>query len=347
MTPSVAILVLNWNGWGDTIECLESLYRLDYPNFQVVLCDNASSDDSVAHIMDWAAGKVPPTLTTPAELRHLVDPPVRKPISTVRYSREEAEAGPPPSDASLIIINNGSNAGFAGGTNIGLRYLYTQPQLDYVWILNNDIIVAPTSLSRLMDSAKTTPSLGGVGPTLFEYKEPAVVQAAGGGTFNPWRGFPRAIGTANLEVAAGQPLALDYVAGGCMVAPLRTLAKIGTFDEGYFMYGEDVDLSQRIMAAGLTLAYVPMSHVWHKGGAAVGYQSPRHDYYAVRNNLFLIKKYHPRFLPLALALSLYMFVLPKIARRQWKRLGAVRQAIADFRNGVVGPLPAASPFNQR
>src|SRR5512141_114352 len=48
--PRVAIIVLNWNGWRDTIECLESLQRLTYPNYQVVVVDNGSTDNSVEHI---------------------------------------------------------------------------------------------------------------------------------------------------------------------------------------------------------------------------------------------------------------------------------------------------------
>jgi len=48
--PKVVIIVLNWNGWRDTIECLESLQRLTYPNYQVIVVDNGSTDDSVGRI---------------------------------------------------------------------------------------------------------------------------------------------------------------------------------------------------------------------------------------------------------------------------------------------------------
>jgi len=45
--PRVSIIILNWNGWRDTIECLESLYRIDYPNYDVIVVDNSSTDDSI------------------------------------------------------------------------------------------------------------------------------------------------------------------------------------------------------------------------------------------------------------------------------------------------------------
>jgi len=50
--PKVAIIILNWNGWKDTIECLESVLRIDYPNYQVIVVDNGSSDDSAEHIRE-------------------------------------------------------------------------------------------------------------------------------------------------------------------------------------------------------------------------------------------------------------------------------------------------------
>ena len=50
--PKVAIIVLNWNGWQDTIECLESLQRITYPNYQIIVVDNGSTDDSVKQIRE-------------------------------------------------------------------------------------------------------------------------------------------------------------------------------------------------------------------------------------------------------------------------------------------------------
>src|SRR6185436_18897795 len=92
--PRVAVLLLNWNGWLDTIECLESLFRMDHP-ICVVLCDNASTDGSIERFRDWAAGKDVPTLPTPDAIRHLVAPPVPKPVVLLEYSRLEAEQGVP------------------------------------------------------------------------------------------------------------------------------------------------------------------------------------------------------------------------------------------------------------
>ncbi|NYB26376.1 MAG: glycosyltransferase family 2 protein [Methanobacteriaceae archaeon] len=55
--PQVAIIIVNWNGWEDTIECLESLYRIDYPNYEIIIVDNHSHDDSVKKIKEYSEGK--------------------------------------------------------------------------------------------------------------------------------------------------------------------------------------------------------------------------------------------------------------------------------------------------
>ena len=53
MNVKVAIIILNWNGWEDTAECLESLFRIDYVDYDVIVVDNASEDDSIQKIRDY------------------------------------------------------------------------------------------------------------------------------------------------------------------------------------------------------------------------------------------------------------------------------------------------------
>ena len=55
--PKVAIIILNYNNWQDTIECLESVLRNDYPNYQVIVIDNGSPNNSIEYIKEWAKGR--------------------------------------------------------------------------------------------------------------------------------------------------------------------------------------------------------------------------------------------------------------------------------------------------
>ena len=53
ISPSIFVIILNWKGWQDTIECLESLLRNDYKNFRVVVIDNHSEDESYEKLLEW------------------------------------------------------------------------------------------------------------------------------------------------------------------------------------------------------------------------------------------------------------------------------------------------------
>ena len=56
--PKIAIIVLNWNKWQDTIECLESVYQITYPNYEVILVDNGSEDESIQKIEEYCEGTI-------------------------------------------------------------------------------------------------------------------------------------------------------------------------------------------------------------------------------------------------------------------------------------------------
>jgi GT2 family glycosyltransferase len=336
--PHVAVIVLTWNGWRDTIECLESLFHLDYPALTVVVCDNGSTDGSIEQILGWARGNVAVNSDAPVAVRKLLDPPVAKPIPFLTLSRHAAEnADIAPVSMPLVLIDNEANLGFAGGNNVGLRFLFRQPSIDYAWILNNDIVVAPDSLRRMVEAAEARNSQAAVSATLYEYSEPDVVQAAGGGTFGRWRGHPRPMTRLPADGAAAQPL--DYLATGCMLVPLKELREVGTIDERYFLYGEDIDISLRLRQAHLALVHAVSARVWHKGAAGTGQGSPRHDYYIVRNHLDLARRHFPLTFPFALAYTIYRCALPKIVRGDWERLRAVWRGFSDFRAGVFGPMP--------
>jgi hypothetical protein len=61
MIPRVSVIILNWNGWQDTVECLESLYRINYPHYDVVVVENHSTDQSIHQIQEYCLGNLPVT----------------------------------------------------------------------------------------------------------------------------------------------------------------------------------------------------------------------------------------------------------------------------------------------
>jgi len=189
----VYIVIINWNGWKDTIECLESVFRNDYSNYQVVVCDNGSLDGSMEHITAWAAGGLDVYLPKNDQLRDLSFPPVSKPIRYVQYDRKEAESGGKPwaDDIRLILIQTSANLGFAGGNNVGFRYALARDDFAYIWLLNNDTVIRPDALIKLVMKIKEKPKIGMCGSTLLYYHDPELIQAAGGGHYNKWLGTTR------------------------------------------------------------------------------------------------------------------------------------------------------------
>lgn len=345
--PRVEILLLNWKGWRDTIECLESLLALDYPNFGIIVCDNDSPDGSVERIEAWARGEldVEPTFTGPrvgtAGTRF-------RPLRTLTLDRDSAEAGSVSAeDPDLLIIRTGGNLGFSGGNNVGLRFLQARGGADYVWLLNNDTVVAPDSLSALVRVAESDPSIGAVGGTMLEFVEPDVVQYFAGASFATWRGRIRLLGHGLPASAPRQEsLRLDYVSGGCMLVPLRVLDDVGLLDERFFMYSEDADWCFCMRDAGYRVAFAPDAEVWHKGGASSVPGSPMHDYHNMVGNLLVMQKHHPWHLPFMVPYSLYRYLAPKIVRRQWTRAIAVARAFYDVAVGNTGTAAAHRPTVQ-
>src|SRR5882757_4423492 len=91
-TPKVYVVLVNWNAWGHTLECLESIYRGDYPNFQVIVVDNASSDDSLSKIAEWAHGNLSVPTDVAERMKPYSFPPVAKPIRYATLSLQESQS---------------------------------------------------------------------------------------------------------------------------------------------------------------------------------------------------------------------------------------------------------------
>ena len=304
----VYILLVNWNGWKDTVECLESVFRIDFPEYRVLVCDNGSTDGSVERIKAWAGGTLDLDIPESNPLRRLSRPPVPKPVSVVEYDRDRAEAGGDRSDDSirLVLVRTGDNLGFAGGNNVGLRYALARDDFEYVWLLNNDTVVEPDALAHLVRRMEEDPRVGICGSTLPFYDRPSLLWARGGGVFSRWIPYSRC-------VDLGKPVSgrvrreeverrMGYVAGASMLVSRPFLKDVGLLCEEYFLYYEEPDWAARARGR-YTLGYAPESVVYHKAGASTALLggtpggSRRLKGYARRNALLYARKHCPLALP--------------------------------------------------
>lgn len=346
----VSILLVNWNGWGDTIECLESVFRSVPEDVRIIICDNDSTDGSVERIQKWAKGLLNTFVPQNASLRNHSWPPVPKPISCGVYDRAEAEKGGDNSvQPRLVLIKAGGNLGFAGANNVGLIYLLKQQNVDYFWLLNNDTVVAPGSSDALLDRMGSDPKIGMCGSTLLHYRNPERVQARGGGWYCKWIGLPWHIGqlgcardsvnTAHVERW------MNYVVGASLCVTRSFVEQIGLMNEEYFLFFEETDWAERSRRQ-FRLAYAPESVVYHKIGQSIGTSSrPSQksytcDFYSLRNRLLFTRRFFPKLLPI-IYLSLFSALVLRALCFKWDRVHLVWRIILS--SGRLKSQPGTMP----
>lgn len=335
--PKVAVIVLNWNGWLDTIECVESLLRSDYPNLHVVICDNNSLDNSFDRLKEWAAGGLEIESATTEAGRRWAYRPVPKPLPYAEYTCVSGRPDYRRDDPRLTLIQTGANWGYAGGNNIGIEYALLQGDAAFVWLLNNDTVVEHDTLGRLVNHATSDQKIGIVGSKLLHYGTPDTIQALGGGSLSQVWGSDSQFGRGLKSIEhSDEALDLEHVVGASMFVRAAAIRDVGLIEESYFLYREETDWCIQMRLKGWRLSYCPGAVVWHKEGQSIGFKSILHDYYSVRNMLHLMRKFYPANLPGALAFLFLIAVCPKILRFQFKRLRYVLKAFYDFFRGIHG-----------
>lgn len=307
MYPKVYIILLNYNGWADTVECLESVLRNDYPNYQVIVVDNNSPNNSIEYIKAWAEGKLNVWVKPDHSLRHLSFPPVRKPIPYVYYTREEAERGGNrdlenilklkllnakkgtngifnqssiqsvnySTQYPLILIQTGENLGFAGGNNVGIIYALAKDDVEYIWLLNNDTVIERNSLFEMVKIIQSKKQIGIIGSKLLRYDRPNILQSLCGAVKITWSNageakyiYPNEEDCPRFE--EDFEIEDGYIIGASMLIRKEVFKETGLFDEAFFMWAEETDLCMRAIKKGWKLYCCGKSKVWHKEGSSTG-----------------------------------------------------------------------------
>ncbi len=255
--PFVTVVVLNWNGLRLLPPCLDAVARTDYAagRWETVVVDNASTDGSA----EWV------------EANH--------PWARVR--------------------RNPANWGFGRGNNPAMR----DAPGPFVVLLNSDTRVRPGWLRALVDTMEAEPRAGAATAKLLFPDDGArrgQIQNAGGMLLPDGSGRDR-----GTVVAAGQVShELDdgrydigeevfFFCGAAVMLRKAALEKVGYFDERYFMYYEDLDLSWRLRVHGWTVVFAPGAVVQHEHAASSGEWSPLFTYNVERNRPLMLMKLAP------------------------------------------------------
>jgi hypothetical protein len=324
----ISVIVLNWNGWEDTVECLESLYQVDYPFFDVVVVDNASEDDSLAKIREYCQGDL--VVNSQFFTYHPYDKPVKITELTEEQvkTRPKSDMGHDPSDEhptsqnKLTLIKNQQNRGFAEGNNIAINYVLENFNPDYILLLNNDTVVDPDFLSILVAAAEKDDKIGLLGPLIYYYdvdgRRDVVANLGGKVDLSHYPGYYDMVEFNRLEDFPGHLIECDWISGAALLMKAKKIP-IHTLNPKLFFGCEDIDLAIKLNKQGFKSTMVLESHIWHKEGVSRKKRSPdsvNRALMEIKSNLTFLKthnKHYYRYLPLYAfqIIKLYLMVLLK------------------------------------
>ncbi len=325
-------LILNWNGWADTLACLESLLRALPEEHCIVVWDNGSTDGSITRIQNWAAGIHAATPDVPAALQSLISPGVPKPVTLTVIDPEQQ--GCP--TGRVTLIRGGHNLGYAGGNNAALRWALTQADCGYLWLLNNDTLVAADAWAQMHRCASGDPHDRPVGAEIYYMDRPDQQQAYGGQRIG--RGpliSPRYVHRLD---------AIDYLTGVSLFMSRACMNRLGFFNEDYFLNAEDLELTYTYKRdfnrrhPGVP-AFQVAGRIWHRESSSQSRNRFLHTYYYTRNLLYAARRISPLHGAATLAHAIVRIGLAAV-RRQPQAMRGIATGIRDYRAGVVGAYRA-------
>ncbi len=257
----IAIIIVHYNTDDDTRECLDSLEEIETDNFKLrtIVVDNASK----AHF-----------------------------LLSKKYKNTE-------------LIRSDTNLGFTGGNNLGVRYASEHYNPDFFLLLNSDTLVKKDFLKNLYHCLKSNDKYGLVSPKIYfapgkEFHHKSYKQSMRGkiiwfaGGIIDWRNLQTFhLGVDELDRGQFDQIKnFDYATGCCLLVRREALAVSGIFDDDYFLYYEDTDLSLRLSENGWQLGFCPQAIIWHKnGGSSQGAGSPLQNFYLTRNRLLFFSRH--------------------------------------------------------
>ncbi|WP_176557785.1 glycosyltransferase family 2 protein [Sporolactobacillus terrae] len=251
---AVAIVIVNWNGYKDTIECLESLNSNLYSNFKVFLVDNCSKNNSY-------------------EL-------LQQDIDTNRYHYD------------IELMQTEENLGFAGGNNFALKKAMKQ-NYKYYWLLNNDTIAKADSLSLLVDFLDKNSNVGITGSKIY-YNNTNMIWFVGGKFNRKTGKIAHIGYKDVDHGSYNQITEVDYITGCSMLVRHSVFEEIGLMKEDYFLYFEETDFNVRARKKGWDIKINPQSVIYHKVSISSGgeqkNQAPYVAYYDLRNGYWICKR---------------------------------------------------------
>lgn len=242
------------------------------------------------------------------------------------------------------LIESGHNLGFSKANNIAIR----QSEAEYVLLLNPDTIVAEDSVKKMLNFADTHPKAGGIGVRMYN-DWGTKARESRRGLPSPMTSFYKMVGLCRrmpLHPRYGKyymgwlpwdaASRIEVVSGACFLIRRKALDEVGVLDEDYFMYGEDIDLSYRLLKGGWENWFVPADIIHYKGEST---HKTSFEYVHVFYNAMLIfmRKHYSHLSRLViwpLQVAVYFIAMLTLVSAMWsmmkKSLGFARRYDKEF-----------------
>lgn len=267
----ISIVLVNWNSWGDTISCIQSILNSNSGYARIIVVDNNSSDCSIEVFKKWSEGKLN-LIPMGDDIEYLsYNYNQQKNANCEFYSYESTNStfldlkpGNPPlknNAFSIHFVESNTNGGFGYGCNVGIKLGEKLGSSAY-WLLNNDCVVNPEVLSLVSEKILKHPNTI-FGTILKFYYNPSCIQAVGGGNIS------RITGRNMLQDKLPLQKRLDFIHGASIAFSSECISKVGKFDEHIFMYFEEIDYCLRARSCGYCFDVI-YTDVYHKHGGSQG-----------------------------------------------------------------------------
>lgn len=305
---NTAIIILNWNGGTDTINCLNSIYTHLSNEEYIFIIDNSSTDDSIEIIVNFCEkSNISYSISSASK------------INTSFYSEKKCH-----------IIKNKKNLGFGAGINVVLKQLHKiDYRFKYAWLLNNDAIADKKALFFLKQKIQTDDTIGAVGSILLNYPNIESIQNTGVKHF-PYLGVSKLINkNKNVNnVDLTQRIPFDYLNGASLMLNLEAIRKVGYFDERFFLYSEEFDLQLALKKNNYKIELEPKSKVYHKLMGSTRNSSHLFFYYYSMSSTLLTKKHYSKLTLIIATLNLSAIMIirtfPSTKNFYWSIKGIIK-----------------------
>ena len=285
--------MLNWKKWDVTLECIESVVQNTYPNYEILVVDNGSGNESIDKIVAFCKGEIEVQSPFFKNSKKTKPIPYRLLLvgdnDEVITGMEEGNFGS--GQGALTILASQTNLGYTGGNNLGITYLLKHRNPAYVLFMNNDVVVHREYMTRLVEEMDRSDRAGLAAPKILYYDHHGssdTINSAG--CFIDLKRC-RTTRRGQGEVDRGQydrVVEVDFVDGACFIMSRAALEAVGGFDSSFFAYWEETDLCFRARKVRFTCIFVPHSVIWHhESYSAV---PERKEYYMIRNRYLFIRK---------------------------------------------------------